>query len=148
MKFRAFGPVLDAFFLTLKRLGGAPVKLRAIKAVDCMQHWEICLGVFLDKPGYRQGDAVVDRQMVAYVRLHRAGNVVRYADFMGHGNHLASGVMMLLQMETVRWLMRNDDPAFSGIQYVTYGAIEQGSEGLLFWKRKALFRPMLLELPT
>lgn len=146
MKFRAFGPVLDAFFLTLKGLGDAPVKLRNLKEVDCSQHWEICLGVFLDKPGYCQGDVVVDRQLVAYVRLHRVGNVVRYADFMGHGEHLAKGVMMLLQLETMRWLMAQKDPTFSGIQYVTYGAIEQGAEGLLFWKRKALFRPMLLEL--
>jgi len=146
MKFRAFGPVLDAFFLTLKGLGGAPVELHSIKESDCARHWELCLGVFLDKPGYRQGDIVVNRQLVAYLRLHRAGNVVRYADFMGHGDHLDSGVMMLLQMEVMRWLMRKNEEPFAGILYVTYGAIEQGREGLLFWKRKALFRPMLLEL--
>lgn len=145
MKFRAFGPVLDAFFLTLKSMGGAPLKLHSVKPVDCVEHWEICLGVFLDRPGYTQGEVVVDRQLVAYIRLHRCGNVVRFADFMGHCDHLSSGVMMLLQMETMRWLMREDDPTVSGIQYATYGSIEQGSEGLLFWKRKALFRPMLLE---
>ncbi len=147
MKVRAFGPVLDAFFLTLKGLGGTPVKLHTVKKLDCVQHWEIFLGVFLDKPGYRQGNVVVNRQLVAYVRLHRAGNVVRYADFIGHGYHLSRGVMMLLQMEIVQWLMHKGDPAFSGIKYITYGAIEQGREGLLFWKRKALFRPMILQLP-
>jgi hypothetical protein len=147
MKFRAFGPVLDAFFLTLKRLGGAPARWRPLKPVDCAAHWEVCLGVFIHRPGHTQGEFVIDRQMVAYARLHRVGNVVRYADFMGHADHLANGVMHLLQMETVRWLMRAGDPAVAGIRYLTYGAIEQGSEGLLFWKRKALFRPMLLEMP-
>lgn len=145
-KFRAFGPVLDAFFLTINGLGGAPVELRTIKPVECVHHWEICLGVFLEKPGHRQGNVVVNRQLVAYIRMHRIGNVVRYADFMGHGAHLSNGVMMLLQMETLKWLMREDNPTFAGIQYITYGAIEQGREGLSFWKRKALFRPMLLEL--
>lgn len=147
MKFRAFGPVLDAFFLTLKGMGGAPAKLRPLKPVDCRTHWEVCLGVFEDCPGYRQGTVTVDRRLVAYVRLHRVGNLVRFADFMGHREHLPSGVMMLLQMEIVRWLMRDDDPAVAGISHVTYGAIEQGSAGLLFWKRKALFRPVLFELP-
>jgi hypothetical protein len=145
MKFRAFGPVLDAFFLTLDRLGGAPLKLRPIRAVECNRHWEVCLGVFINKPGHRLGEIAVDSEMVAYVRLHRAGNVVRFADFIGHRDHLQHGVMMLLQLETMRWLMRENAPEVSGIEYLTYGTIEQGTEGLLFWKRKALFRPMLLE---
>ncbi len=145
MKFRAFGPVLDAFFLTLGRLGGAPVKLRPLRPVDCPTHWELCLGVFQDSPGYRQGALTVDRRLVAYVRLHRVGSLVRYADFMGHHEQLPDGVMMLLQQEIVRWLMRGDDPAVAGIRHVTYGAIEQGSAGLLFWKRKALFRPVLFD---
>lgn len=145
MKFRAFGPVLDAFFLTLKSMGGAPERLRPLGQVECHMHWEACLGVFLERPGYRQGTVTVDRRLVAYARLHRVGNLVRFADFMGHREHLADGVMMQLQMEIVRWLMSTDDPAVAGVRYVTYGAIEQGSEGLLFWKRKALFRPALLE---
>ena len=147
MKFRAFGPVLDAFFLTLKSMGGAPAKFRPVRPPDCQTHWEICLGVFLDCPGYVQGGVVVDTRLVAYVRLHRVGNLVRFTDFMGHREHLPNGVMMLLQMEIVRWLMRDGDATVAGIRFVTYGAIEQGSLGLLFWKRKALFRPVLLELP-
>lgn len=146
MKFRSFGPVLDAFFLTLKAVGGAPTAERTTREPECTKHWEICLGVFTDKPGYRQGALTMNRQLVAYARLHRSGNVVRYADFIGHGNHLKHGVMMLLQRETMRWILQKNEPTVSGIQYITYGGIEQGSEGLLFWKRKALFQPGLIEI--
>jgi hypothetical protein len=30
-----------------------------------------------------------------------------------------------------------------GIEQITYGAVERGSDGLYFWKKKALFKPYL-----
>ncbi|NML24719.1 hypothetical protein [Zoogloea dura] len=145
--FRAFGPVLDAVFLTEDSIGGPPAALQSVSPLACPSHWEAFLGVFVDAPGHRQGEVVVDRKLVAYVRLHRVGNTVRYAEFMGHGDHLHGGVMMLLHMDIIRWLLRADAPESQGIQYITYGCLEQGGEGLLFWKRKARFEPMLLAFP-
>lgn len=145
MKFRAFGPVLDALFLKVEHLGGAPSTLQATPEPACATHWECFFGVFRDRPGHRQGALSLHRELVAYARLHRIGNVVRFADFMGHRDHMPNGVMMLLQTEIVRWLLDAGGANTRGVRYLTYGAIEQGSEGLLFWKRRALFKPTLLD---
>lgn len=145
--FRAFGPVFDALFLTQESIGGPPATLQSVSPVACASHWEAFLGVFVDAPGHRQGEVVVDRKLVAYVRLHRVGNTLRYAEFMGHGDHLHAGVMMLLHMDIVKWFLSAETPESRGIQYLTYGCLEQGNEGLLFWKRKARFEPMLLAFP-
>lgn len=144
LKFRAFGPVLDAFLLTVDAMGGAPVELQRVEAPPCPQHWEVFFGVFRAQTDHRQGDLAVADKLVAYARLHRIGNTVRYAAYMGHGEHMRHGVMMLLHADIVAWLQKPGDPATADVRFLTYGAIEQGSAGLFFWKRKALFRPYLL----
>lgn len=144
LKTRAFGPVIDAFILTIDALGGAPTILAPIERPQCPRHWELFFGVFLDQPGYRQGEITLNKRMVAYARLHRIGNTVRYAEFIGHGDHMRHGVMMLLHIQLLEWLLDNDNPLAHGVEFITYGAIEQGNNGLFFWKRKALFTPHVL----
>jgi len=146
-RMRSCGPVIDAFVLTLDALGGAPVRLAAIEQPVCPAHWELFFGVFLHRPGYRQGEVAVHRQLVAYTRLHRIGNTVRYAEFIGHGQHVRQGVMMLLHLGVLAWLLDGDNSMAQGIEFLTYGPIEQGGAGLFFWKRKALFMPHVLSSP-
>lgn len=57
---------------------------------------------------------------------------------------MSDGVMMLLHSEIVKWLLDIDNAYAVGVHFVTYGAMEQGGEGLFFWKRKALFVPHVL----
>ncbi len=144
MKTRAFGPVIDAFILTIDALGGAPTILAPIEQPQCPKHWELLFGVFFDQPGYRQGEITLNKRMVAYARIHRVGNTVRYAEFMGHGDHMQHGVMMLLHIHLLEWLLDADNLLADGVEFLTYGAIEQGNNGLFFWKRKALFTPHVL----
>lgn len=143
-RWRAFGPVLDALTLTVDDLGGAPDRWHEVTPGGCCRHWEQSYGVFMDCAGHQQGRLVLDRKLVAYARLHRIGNVVRYAQFMGHAEHMRAGVMMLLHGEIMGRLCDTADPLARGARYLTYGAIEQGNQGLLFWKRKALFRPFVI----
>ncbi len=144
-KVRAFGPVLDAFTLTLSDLGGAPTQFQPLQLPDAAEHWDLYLGVFKPVSGYQQGDVVTSQQLLAYARLHRIGNMLRYAELMGHAQYQHQGVMSLLHLELVSMLLQRDKPWLQGIDYFSYGALEQGSAGLLFWKRKAQFLPYLLD---
>ena len=146
-KMRAFGPVLDAFTVTLADLGGAPQQWQALPTPQHTDYWDCYLGVFLPKPGHQQGDVMTDQQLIGYTRLHRIGNAVRYAELMGHGGFQAAGVMSVLHHDVLCWLLDPANPLVVGIEYLSYGALEQGGDGLVFWKRKALFQPMRLVLP-
>lgn len=140
-RWRAFGPVLEVLTLTVDDLGGAPDHAWALAPPACVEHWERYFGVFLAVEGYRQGTIITGRRLVAYARLERIGNVVRYAEFIGHGDDMPAGVMALLHRQVVDWLLLPGNPLCQGLEYLTYGAIEQGRDGLAFWKRKALFVP-------
>ncbi len=143
-KIRAFGPVLDAFTLRLDDLGGAPVGLQPLQLPVQAEHWDLYVGVFRPAAGYQQGAVTTDQQLVAYARLHRIGNMLRYAELMGHAQFQRQGVMSLLHLQVVELLLTRNTPWLQGIEYLSYGALEQGSDGLLFWKRKAQFLPYLL----
>ncbi|MDZ7867871.1 MAG: hypothetical protein U5L02_01495 [Rheinheimera sp.] len=143
-KVRAFGPVLDAFTLQLADLGGAPVALQPLQLPVLAEHWDLYVGVFRPLAGYQQGAVSTNQQLVAYARLHRIGNMLRYAELMGHAQFQRQGVMSLLHLQVVELLLTRNMPWLQGIEYLSYGALEQGSDGLLFWKRKAQFLPHLL----
>lgn len=143
-KIRAFGPVLDAFTLRLADLGGAPVGLQQLQLPVQAEHWDLYVGVFRPLAGYQQGAVTTDQQLMAYARLHRIGNMLRYAELMGHAQYQRHGVMSLLHQQVVELLLTRQTPWLQGIEYLSYGALEQGSDGLIFWKRKAQFLPHLL----
>ncbi len=144
-KVRAFGPVLDAFTLTLADLGGAPTQFQPLQLPDAAEHWDLYLGVFKPVTGYQQGNVVTSHQLLAYARVHRIGNMLRYAELMGHADYQHQGVMSFLHLELMTKLLQRNEPWLQGIDYCSYGALEQGSAGLLFWKRKAQFLPHLLD---
>ncbi len=145
-KIRSFGLVLESFTLQLSDLGGAPSSYLSLETPTEVQYWDMYYGVFNPIDGYKQGEIIVGQQLVAYARLHRIGNMVRYAELMGHAEFQQHGVMSLLHRTIVEQILDAHEPWHKGIDYLSYGALEQGSVGLCFWKRKALFQPMRLIL--
>jgi hypothetical protein len=142
-KLRSFGPVLEAFLPAKHNRSPATQRADPGYKTKCPKHWEICFGVF-------HATTVATHHsrpevLVGYAKLHRIGNTLRYAEKMGHGDYLNQGIMMLLQRELIHWLLDETNTLAKGIELLTYGALEQGSQGLAFWKKKALFRPCLLE---
>lgn len=144
LRIRSFGIVLDAFTLRLDDIRRDLDGRRAWREGRCDRHWERWWGVFHAQadPGPEAGS-----RLVGYACVHRIGNVVRYAEFMGHGAHMRHGIMMALHSAVVADLLEARDAGLPRPDYLTYGAIEQGTEGLVFWKRKALFGPHVLALP-
>jgi hypothetical protein len=150
LKIRSFGVMFDALLVNTRRFGGVPVSSQLLPRPVCSRHWELLLGVFIPKPGYRQGALVVDKQLVGYARLHRIGNMLAYRDFMGHGQFLGDGVMKLLHVHIMQWVLDSakdgHDPLVAGIENIAHGTIERGSDGLFFWKKKGLFEPYRVEM--
>lgn len=148
MRVRSFGIVLDAFTLKREDLLAELEQWRDWRKTPCLQHWEAWRGLFLQDPDHIQDQTSGKGRLVAYAAIHRIGNVARYAEFMGHGEHLRQGVMMALHNDVIAWLLDESNDQTRGVRYLSYGAIEQGGEGLAFWKRKALFHPHTLMIST
>ncbi len=104
---------------------------------NCSHHWERLFGVFSDE---------AHPKLVAYARLRRFGNIVACQDFIGHQNHLNSGVMKLLFSEIMFWLIDSADSETLGVDFLGFGSLEFANDGLFFWKKKALFMPWLVKL--
>ena len=141
---RAQGLPADPFVLTDQALNKDPTALTPIEYPKCPQHWELWFGVFKHVPGYMQGTLELNKKLVAYARLRRIGNTIKYAEFIGHGEHLQFSVMIMLHIHLIEWIMNNTNPHSEGVQYVTYNTVEKGEDGILFWKRKALFTPFVI----
>lgn len=104
----------------------------------CPWHWRICWGAF------RRTDA--GEHLAAFAMLIRAGDTVFIERFIGHGAALADGVTKRLMFDVMAWLLARGEPATSGIRYLLYGHIEEGSIGLFDWKRYLGYQPMLIEV--
>lgn len=146
MKIRSFGLMLDAWTVNEDQFGGIPSQWVEPSMPSCHQHWEQMLGVFISKPGHKQGELVVNQQLVGYARLHRIGNMLAYKDFMGDGRFVGDGVMKLLHIHILQWILDSGDPHVEGIDNIAHGSIERGSEGIFFWKKKALFSPYRVKM--
>ncbi len=77
---------------------------------------------------------------------HGRGATPTMLDLMGHRDHLANGVMLLMHVYIAQWLLRAETPAARGARAIWYGALEHGGEGLLTWKRRAGFAPVRVRL--
>ena len=141
MKIRSFGVMPEAWLANIEQFGGFPQEWNEISLPSCKKHWEIFIGIFKNCPGHKQGPLIVDRRLVGYARLHRIGNMLAYKDFIGDGRFVADGVMKLLHIHIVQWVLDSRDEYAEGIENIAHGSIERGSEGIFFWKKKALFTP-------
>ncbi len=63
---------------------------------QCMHHWALDWGAFINDPVQGRDGAIIAERLVAYVFLKRIGNVVRTRGVMAHGDYLARNVMKLL----------------------------------------------------
>jgi hypothetical protein len=136
---RSGGPMRGHYLLSLDELGGPPKELLPFDPPKCFRHFHVWCGVFLPVPGHMQGQQVVDRRLVGYVKFTRIGNWCMYNQILGHGQFVRDGIMYLLHY----WIMKKlfSKEFLSGIKFVTYGGWNHGNEGLIFWKRKTLFQP-------
>ena len=143
---REEGLPIDLFVLTQDALHKNPDSKLEIKLPSCARHWEMWFGVFEPRAGFVQGGITTDQKLIAYARLRRIGNTIKYAEFIGHGEALADGVMTHLHLEMVQWIMWTDNPHTRGVDYLTYNTVEKGNNGIFFWKRKGLFAPHIIEM--
>jgi hypothetical protein len=131
---RTGGPVLAALLPAKAKEG--PQRRRPARS--CTEHWSIAWGVFAPA-----ADGAPE-QLVAYAALRRTGNFVLAQELLGHGDFLREGVVKLLMFDIVRWLLAREEPRVAGVDYFKYGAVEDGAEGLVAWKRRLQFRPFVL----
>lgn len=144
---RAQGLPIDHFVLTETALNKDPAIETPIESPQCNGHWELWFGVFQQSPNHIQGKIKQNKRLVAYARLRRIGNSIKYAEFIGHGEHLEHSVMIMLHIHLIEWILNNHNPYCQGIEYVTYNNVEKGDKGILYWKRKALFKPYIIKKP-
>lgn len=148
MAVRSGGPVLARWLLRPEHIGKQAEHVQPWKSPGCDTHWTIWWGVFVDAPGHRNGSLETNERLVAYTKLARSGELVHYLDLMGHCDHLADGVMLLMHRQIAQWLLDAETPPASGARAIWYGALEHGGEGLLIWKRRAGFAPVRVRLTT
>jgi hypothetical protein len=139
--FRSGGPVLAAFLRQRPERALADIVRAEPLPPHCPLHWYIDWGVFAPA---RDGAGADDR-LVRYLFLKRIGNVVRLTALMGHGGNLADGVVKLLFADAMKWLLDRKDSGVRGIRYLHYGAIEHGRAGLVAWKQRFGFEPLLFK---
>jgi hypothetical protein len=105
---------------------------------ECALHWGSVWGAFTPE---RKDQGNTCERLAAYCHMRRVGNRIHGIALMGHAAHLRNGVVKLLFFEVMRWLLDRQDPRVIGVRYFQGGAIEQGRESSLAWKRRFQFQP-------
>lgn len=72
-------------------------------------------------------------RLVAYLTLHRAGELALVSQILGHGDHLADDIMYLLSAGLI-----DDQAGTGGILY--YNLHSSGQDGLRYYKERVGFR--------
>ncbi len=112
----------------------------------CPLHWTLHWGVF-DTGGAANGSAAqANWRLVGFIKLRRLGSLVHALQIMGHGDHMPAGINDLMHMELMRWLYENPHGHSGGVTHYMYGALEHAGNGLLAWKLRRGFLPMLVTL--
>jgi hypothetical protein len=143
LRFRSGGPVIAAFLRRPPERGPGDIARGEHVPPVCTLHWYPDWGVFA--PGNPQAGA--REALVGYLFLKRVGSVVRLTSLMGHGRYLTGGVVKLLFANAMSWLLDRGHPSLRGIHYLHYGAIEHGRAGLVAWKQRFGFKPLLFSWP-
>lgn len=145
-KVRSFGLVFEAIFPFHKENVTTSHSAADGSQSPCGLHWDLAFGIFANPENGSAPDGARSSRLVGYASLHRIGNVVTYADLIGHGDHLHDGIMMLLHTVIMEWLLDSENMYAKGLDYLANGTLERGNEGMFFWKKKALFAPYLVNL--
>ena len=145
MEVRSGGEMRDAYRRSVEEMGGGPTRLHEESPPECLLHGMWNWGVFEPSPGHRQGDVEVDRRLLAYIRFKRQGSLGIYTQILGHGDHLADGIMFRLHYAIMEWIASSPDQV-PGLTHILYGAITDGNDGLKMWKKRCGFVPAPLVL--
>jgi len=143
---RSGGEMRAAYHRSIEEMGGAPKALAAPAAVKCPLHHTYCWGIFEPRPGHRQGDIVTDEKLLGYIKFKRNGNYAAYSSFLGHGDYLNLGIMYRLHYAIMDWIFHERAGLSKGLDFILYGAIDSGGEGLQLWKKRMLFEGARLAL--
>ncbi len=84
----------------------------------------------------RQYGVLRDGHLYAYAWVYVIGEMCLFSTLLGHGEHMKSGIMVLLVAESVRDLM-----ASAGLRYAMYNLHASGTDGLRFFKEQMGFAP-------
>lgn len=139
MDVRSGGVMKEAYNRGVEEMGGAPTREHKIDEPVCPAHHTYCWGVFKPEEGYKQGEIVTNEKLIAYIKFKRNGNFALYTSILGHGDFLQFGIMHRLHLTIMEWIFTNPNNYMTGLEYVAYGAIDSGTEGLQQWKKRALF---------
>lgn len=77
-------------------------------------------------------------KLVAYLTLHRAGDLGMISMILGHGDHLRNDIMYLLAAGMIE-----DQAGRGGVLF--YNRHDSGTDGLVYFKERIGFRPADLE---
>ena len=138
---RSGGAMRGSYLRTVEEMGGAPTRPHVATPPACVHHWGLTFGVFLPEPGHVQGTVRVDERLLAYLSLRRFGDVALYSQILGHGDHLAHGILVLLHHEVVHWISEHLDGPARGLRYLMYGGQQNSGESLFQFKRQSGFTP-------
>jgi hypothetical protein len=144
---RSGGQIRPNLTRSVEELGGLPVSWSEPVLPSCDRHWRQVFGVFAQDPGYRQGDLVVGKRLLAYLSVVRFGEFATYTQIMGHAEHLAEGVVNFLAQKFLELAKTESWGSASGLRYVMYGGAQNGGEGLYNFKRRSGMAPYIVSVP-
>ncbi|OEF96829.1 hypothetical protein [Desulfuribacillus alkaliarsenatis] len=143
---RSGGKMTQAYKRSIEDMGGNPKEILKVNNPKCNVHCTHTWGVFEKKEGYFQGDIQTDEKLLGYIKFKRNGNFALYTSILGHGDYLDQGIMYNLHFSIMKWVDENQDGLLEGLEYLVYGAINSGEQGLKQWKKRALFEGAYLTL--
>jgi hypothetical protein len=149
------GQSLPAYYRRSVKPHEYPVSLHPEIPPEQSFAWFRHFGTFRRKPGHRQGDIVVDEELLAYMMVCRCGDILKYMTFLGHTDHWREGVTYKLHKDMVETVFdqrsaeaagSDSDPSLGGIRYLFSSKYYTTQRGLTLWKSQAGFQPAFFEL--
>ncbi len=144
---RSGGAIRSNLTKSIEEMGGAPTELVPVPKLACQKHWRQTFGVFIPVEGYKQGQVELGKKMIAYISVVRYGEFALFAQIMGHGEHLAQGVVNFVAQKVVEAAITEPWGKPSGLRYLMYGGAQNGGEGLYNFKRRSGFKPYIVSMP-
>jgi len=118
----------SSYLMTVEEMGGEDPDAE-LPSIACPLHWRQTFGAFAP-----------NGRLVAYCRLIRSDNLVMYTAWLGHGDHLAAGIMHLLHHGVMHYLLARSVET-QGLDGLMYAGWNDGLEGLKAWKARLGFAP-------
>lgn len=151
---RQGAPMAQHYFLPVEQRGGYPAAIASEIPPSQSFIWMRHFGIFRENSGHRQGNVVVDEQLLGYAIVRRCSQFLFYSTFLGHDDFLRDGVTYKMHLDLVKTILmhrnaRNQitpiDISLSGARYLFYARYYGQGSGLLLWKKRMLFAPGFFE---